>query len=130
MPLYDSYKVLCMNGAAPDLDTDDIRAMLVKSTQTFDASDDFLDDVAADDNGRSADLTTKAISSTGVWDSDDTTLTATAAAASDAIVTYKYNASDAAAELIGYHPVSEFTPSASQEITVKWDAGANKIFAL
>ena len=106
------------------------RGMAKKSLDLIQAAHDFLDDVAGSDNGRSAALTTPSVSAAGVWDADDTTLTATAADASDAVVTYKFNASDAAAALIGYHPVSSFTPSASQEIKVKWDDGANKIFAL
>ena len=116
-----------------DFDTDDIRVMLVRSTYTYDATDKFLSDLGAVDNGRSAALGSKTVTQ-GVADAADTSLTATAANASNALIVFKHTGSDATARLIAYidTPTSglPFTPSASQNVPITWDNGANKIFVL
>jgi hypothetical protein len=117
-----------------DWDTDDVRVMLVKSTYTFDDNDEFVSDTtpASNDNGRSAALGTKSVTG-GVADAADTTLVATAAAQCNALIVYKYNASDTAARLICYIDSATglpFTPAASQTVSISWDNGANKIFKL
>jgi hypothetical protein len=130
--LYDKGREGSLDGSI-DGDTDDIRVMLVLSTYTFSAAHDYLDDVSTYDNGRSAALASKTVTS-GVADAADTTITATAAAASKALVIYKYNAADASARLIAYidTPTSglPFTPSAGQSVPIAWDNGTNKIFKL
>lgn len=116
-----------------DWDTDDIRAMLVLSSYTFSAAHKFVADLGAVDNGRTVALAGKTVTS-GVADANDTSLVATAATASKAIVVFKHTGSDATARLIGYidTPTSglPFTPAASQTVNVAWDNGANKIFKL
>lgn len=116
-----------------DFDTDDIRVMLVRSTYTYDATDKFVADLGAVDNGRSAALASKTATQ-GVADAADTSLTATAANASNALIVFKHTGSDATARLICYidTPTSglPFTPSASQNVPITWDNGANKIFTL
>jgi hypothetical protein len=117
-----------------DWDTDDVRVMLVKSTYTFDDNDEFVSDTtpASNDNGRSAALGTKSVTG-GVADAADTTLVATAAVQCNALIVYKYNASDTAARLICYIDSATglpFTPAASQTVSISWDNGANKIFKL
>jgi hypothetical protein len=116
-----------------DWDTDDVRAMLVRSTYTFDASDKFVADLGSVDNGRSAALGTKTVAD-GVADAADTSLTATAAVASNAIVVFQHTGADATARLICYidSPTSglPFTPSAGQTVNIVWDNGANRIFKL
>lgn len=114
---------------AIDLDTDDLRVILTKSAYTFDVADEFVADLGAVDNGRSAQLTTVTVSSTGVVDADDTTITASGAVACNALIIYKHTGADATARVIVYLEVSAFTPSASQVCTVAWDSGASKIFA-
>lgn len=114
--------------------TGDVRVMLVESTYTFSAAHDFLDDITSgNDNGRSAALASKTYTS-GVFDAADTTITATAAIACNALVIYQHTGSDATARLIAYidTPTSglPFTPSASQVVNIAWDNGANKIFKL
>lgn len=115
------------------MSTDDIRTMLVLSTYTFSAAHKFISDMGAVDNGRSAALASKTFTS-GVFDAADTTLTATAASASKALVVFKHTGADATARLIGYidTPASglPFTPAASQVVPITWDNGANKIFKL
>lgn len=116
-----------------DWDTNDVRVMLVRSTYTFDATDRFVADLGAVDNGRSAALGSKTVTN-GVADAADTTITATAANASNALVVFQHTGNDATARLIAYIDTVTsglpFTPSASQVVTVTWDNGANRIFKL
>lgn len=130
--LYDPGREGFLDGSI-DWDTDDIRAILLLSSYTFSAAHKFVADLGAVDNGRTAALGTKTVTS-GVADAADTTLTATAATASKAIAVFKHTGSDATARLIAYidTPTSglPFTPSAGQTVNVAWDNGANKIFKL
>lgn len=131
--LYDRGREGFLDGSI-DWDTDDVRVLLVRSTYTFSAAHDFLDDITTgNENGRSAALGSKTVTS-GVADAADTTITATAAVACNALVIFKHTGSDATARLIGYidSPSSglPFTPSASQVVNITWDNGANKIFKL
>ena len=117
-----------------DWDTADIRVMLCKSAYTFAAANKFVGDLppATADNGRSAALGTKTVTN-GVADAADTTLTATAAAACNALIVYQYNASDASARLICYIDSATglpFTPAASATVNIAWDNGTNRIFKL
>ncbi len=111
----------------------DVRAMLVKSTYTFDDTDVYLADLGSVDNGRTAALGSKTYTG-GVFDASDTTLTATAAAASNALIIFQHTGNDATARLIAYidSPTSglPFTPAAGQTVPIAWDNGANKIFKL
>lgn len=79
-----------------DWDTDDIRVMLVLSTYVFSAAHKFLTDLGAVDNGRSAALGTKTVAD-GIADAANTSLIATAAAASKALVVFKHTGADATA---------------------------------
>lgn len=112
-----------------DWDTDDIRVMLLPSSYTFDAADKFITDLGVSDNGRSAALGTKTVTS-GVAGAANTTIAATAAVACNALAVFKHTGADASARLIGYIGLSAFTPSAGQSVAVTWDTGANKIFKL
>jgi len=130
--LYDKGREGFLDGSI-DWDTDDIRVVLVRSTYTFSAAHDFVDDITTgNENGRSAALGTKTVTS-GVADAADTTITATAAAASNALVIFKHTGVDATARLIAYIDTATglpFTPSVSQVISIAWDNGTNKIFKL
>jgi hypothetical protein len=131
--LYDPGREGFLDGSI-DYDTDDIRSMLVKTGYTFSAAHKFLSEVtpASYDNGRTAALTGKTVTN-GVADAADTSLVATAAVACNALVLYKYNASDTAARLICYINDATglpFTPAASQTINILWGETANKIFKL
>lgn len=120
-------------GGVLSFDNDDIRAMLVRSTYTFDATDRFLSDLGAVDNGRSAALSGKSITD-GVADAADTYLNATSAVACNAVIIFKHTGSDATARVIAYvDTVSAglpFTPSAGQRVDIVWDNGANRIYKL
>lgn len=130
--LFDSGREGFLDGSI-DWDTNDQRVMLVLSSYTFSAAHKFVSDLGAVDNGRSAALGTKTVTS-GVADAADTSLVATAATASKALVVFQHTGVDATARLIGYidTPTSglPFTPSAGQTVNVVFDNGANKIFKL
>lgn len=129
--LYDSGREGILDGTI-DM-TGDVRVCLVASAYTFSAAHDMMDDIGANDNGRSAALAGKTYTA-GVFDANDTSLTATAAVACEALVLFQHTGVDATARVICYidTPASglPFTPSASQVVNVAWDAGANKIFRL
>lgn len=118
-----------------DWDTNEIRVMLVKSTYTFSAAHKFVSELtpATNDNGRSAALGTKTVTA-GVADAADTSVTATAATACNALVVYQNTgADDTARRLIAYIDTATglpFTPAAGQNVPITFDNGANKIFKL
>ena len=131
--LYDRGREGFLDGSI-DWDTDDIRVCLARSSYTFSAAHDFMDDVTTgNENGRSAALASKTVTG-GVADAADTTITAGAAVACNALIIFKHTGSDATARLIAYidTPASglPFTPSASQVVNITWDNGANRIFKL
>ena len=116
-----------------DWDTGDIRAMLVRSTYVFDAADKFLSDLGAVDNGRTASLTGKTVTS-GIADAADTSVVATANVACNALILFQHTGSDATARLIAYVDSPSvglpMSPGAGQTVNINWDNGANKIFKL
>jgi hypothetical protein len=115
-----------------DWDTDDIRFMLVLNSYSFDASDRYLSDLGAVDNGRTAALGSKTVTS-GVADAADTSLVATAATASGKLVAFKHTGSDATARVICCIDTATglpFTPAAGQTVNIAFDSGANRIFKL
>jgi len=111
----------------------DIRVMLVKSTYVWDATDKFVADLGAVDNGRSASLASKTATD-GTADAAATSLMATAAEACSALVLFQHTGADATARLIAFidTPIAglPFTPAAGQTVNITWDAGANRIFKL
>lgn len=118
--------------AGINLSSADVRVMLVRSTYTYDSTDEFVADLGAVDNGRSAALGSKTFTN-GIFDAADSTLNATAANASNALVVFVHTGSDATARLIAYLDDAvglPFTPEASQACPIVFDNGANKIFAL
>ena len=119
-------------GAGLDLANADVRVMLVLSSYTYDSTDEFVADLGAVDNGRSAALGSKTLTN-GVFDAADSTLNATAGTASNALIVFIHTGADATARLIAYIDNAvglPFTPEAAQTCPIVWDNGANKIFAL
>ena len=113
--------------------TGDIRVMLVNSAYVFDSTDRFLIDMGAVDNGRSTTLQNMTYTA-GVFDADNISLTATAAATCNALVIFLNTGSDATARVIAYIDTSAaglpFTPSAGQTVNLLWDSGVTRIFKL
>jgi len=130
--LYDPGREGFLDGTI-NWSTGDIRAMLVLSSYTFSAAHKFMAYLTASDNGRSASLASKTVAN-GIADAADTSLVATAATASKALVLFQHTGSDSTARLIAYidTPTSglPFTPSAGQTVTIAWDNGSSLIFKL
>lgn len=128
--LYVKTKKLILD-ADVDLLADDIKVVLVDTADyTVDlAADDFLADIAeAGRVGTSGNLSGKTTTG-GVFDADDVTLSAVSGHESEALVLYKDTGSAATSPLIAYIEIAAVTPNGG-DITVTFDAGANKIFAI
>ena len=112
---------------------DDIRVMLVRTGYSFSAAHKFMSDVTTEwDNGRSATLAARTATN-GVADADDVSLTAVTGSASNAVIIYQNNGSDATNRLIAYIDTATglpVTPAAAGTVNIAWDSGANKIFKL
>lgn len=117
-----------------DMDTDNIKIVLVDNgTDTpVPATDQFLSDIAAGARiATSGNLANKTVTG-GVFDADDITLTAVTGATVESIVVYKDTGNPATSPLIAYIDTGTglpFTPNGG-DVTVSWDNGASKIFAL
>lgn len=115
-----------------DLNDADVRVMLVLSAYTYDANDEFVADLGAVDNGRSATLGATTVTN-GVFDANDTSLTALAASACNAIIYFVHTGSDATARLICYVDTVAsglpLTPGVGGTVSITHDNGANKIIA-
>lgn len=117
-----------------DLESDDIRAILIDTADyTFSAAHQYLSSVGASARvAVSSALSSKTVTD-GVFDAADVTWSSVTGDQSEAIVLYKHTGSDATAALIAYLDTFSsgmpVTPNGGN-ITVAWDNGANKIFAL
>lgn len=115
--------------------SDDMRAVLVASTYAPDlANHQYVSDLVASDNGRSAQLANAAVSGAGVLDADDVAIVASNAVACNALVVYHNTGNDATSQLLLYIDAPTtglpFTPAAGQTVSVAWNSGAGKIAAL
>lgn len=132
--LYNAGREGFLDGSI-DWDTNDMRVMLCKSAYTFVATHKFITDLpqATADNGRTVALGTKTVAD-GVAGAANTSLTATAASACNALIVFQHTGSDASARLIAYIDTVTsglpFTPAAGGTVNITWDPGANKIFKL
>jgi hypothetical protein len=106
--LYNPFKQTVL-GAAHDLDTHGVRAILIDSADyTFSASHDFLDDVAGGARvATSGDLTSPTLTS-GTFDTADFSWTSVTGDQSEAIILYNHGmgGSDAARGLIAFYDTS------------------------
>lgn len=136
--VYNTAKRDLMNGTI-DLDTNDIRVMLVKTSYTEDDAHTFVDDATANDPASHEVVATnyvrKALASEAVvvdqpnnraeFDAADVVWTALGGATNDTVkgaVVYKHNAADTAAELICFIDFpSDFATNGS-DLTIQFDA--------
>ena len=122
---------------------DDIKACLLKTAYTPDlANHDFFDDLGANVVGNSGGATradcpalTEIDPVDGVCDADDVTITAVPGAAGvcDYICIFKDDGvADASSPLLALIDTATGLPVTPNggDITIQWDAGANKIFKL
>lgn len=132
--LYTKYKesMLSLNPSV-DLDTDTIKAALVTASYTANLStDQYWSSASANVVGTPGTLASKTITS-GVFDAADVTFTAVAAGtAASQIVIFKDTGSAATSPLIARIDTATGLPVTPNggDITITWDNGANKIFAL
>lgn len=134
--LYNLYKNAAMTTGAPNLVSDTIKAMLVTSTYVPNLNtDQYASTPAANRVPGTTDqtLATKSVT-LGVFDVtvDPTWLAVTAGATAKFVVLYKDTGTPSTSPLIAcLDTISNFPVTTNGgDITVQWDNGANKIFAL
>lgn len=134
---YVPFKNNALTQAAAQVDFDeagdDIRLILIDTADyTVDtAVHDFLDDVPGAARVATAALANQSVT-TNVFDADDVTFSAVTGDSVEAMVLYKHTGVDSTARLIAYFDTATNMPVTPNggDITVAWDNGANKIFAL
>jgi hypothetical protein len=134
--LYPKFKeALLSHSPSIDFDADTIRAIFVTSGYSYNSAHDFFNDLTntigdggtGRTNGEA--LLNKTLTN-GVLDADDTVFASVTGSAVNAIVLYKDDgSSDSTSPLIAYIDGISFTPNGGQ-VTIQWDSGGNKIFAL
>lgn len=125
--LYPSFKELLLGGDI-DLANDTIKAALVDTgTYTYSSAHDFYNDISGV-VGTPGTLASKTITG-GVFDAADQVYSSVSGASVEAVVLYKDTGNTATSPLIAYIDGISVTPNGGN-ITVQWDSGASKIFAL
>lgn len=133
--LFAAYKESMLSQTTPvDFDADDIKAVGVDhGTDTpLPASDDFLDDIGAGARiFTSPNLGSKTVTG-GVADAADAALTGVSGNSTESVVIYKDTGSAATSRLMVFLDTGTglpFTPNGG-DLTIAWDNGASKIFAI
>jgi len=131
--MYPTFKELLIGTGGVNLDTDTIKVALVDTgTYTYSAAHDFYNDVSAGVVGTPQTIANTTIAS-GVFDGDNVTFTSVTGNSVEALVIYKDTGNAATSNLIMYIDTGvtglPVTPNGGN-ITITWDNGANKIFAL
>lgn len=121
-------------GANLDLSGGILRAVLVDITAgyTYDVAHDAYDDLGANIVGTESPVfSTKSITD-GIFDADDITFATVSGSEAGAVVIFLDTGTPANDLLICYIDTATGLPVTPNDgdITVQWDAGANKIFAL
>lgn len=117
-----------------DMDTDDIKVVGVDhGTDTpVPATDQFLSDIAAGARiFTSGNLASKTVTG-GVFDAADITITSVSGNSVESVNLYKDTTVAATSPLIAYIDTGTglpFTPNGG-DVTIQWDSGASKIFAI
>ena len=119
--------------AQVNFDTDTIKARLVKNTYAQNLStDEFISSVTAITGSTDQTLANTSVTD-GVFDADDITFTAVPAGeTSEGVVIYKDTGGAGTSPLLHYIDTITGFPLATNgsDITVQWDNGAYKIFAM
>lgn len=126
--IYPLFKQYLLGGGGLNLDTADMRVILIDSGDyTYNAAHDFLDDVAA--AGR--ELVTATLQNTtiasGVFDADDITTAGGIAATVEALILYYHSGVEGTSRLICYIDGLSI-PITANDITIRWNVAG--IFAL
>lgn len=120
-------------GGDIDWDANDFRVILVDlADYTYNAADNALDDIPGAARVAVSGALTGKTKALGVADADDVTFAAVAGDQSEALVIYKHTGVEATSLLLVYIDTATGLPVTPNggDITVQWDSGANKIFAL
>lgn len=130
--LYPKFKESCLSQSpSVDLDTDTIKVALWRGG-AYNSAHQYLSDLAGSAAATAATLGSKTVAS-GVFDAADVTFSAVAAGAScSALVIYKDTGVAGTSALVAWIDLATnlpITPNGG-DITITWDNGANKIFAL
>ncbi len=129
--LYPSFKKLLLDGDI-DLLTDTIRVALIDTgVYTYSSAHDFYDDAVAGLVGAAVTLTSKTTTG-GVFDAADAVVSAVTGNTAEAVIIYKSTGTNSTSPLIAYIDTATGLPVTPNggDITITWDNGANKIFAL
>lgn len=117
-----------------DLDLDgDVRCILVDlADYTYSAAHDFLDDVPSGARVAVSGALANKTMTNGVFDADDVTLSAVTGDPSEAIIIYRHTGTESTSNLVAFIDSATGLPVTPNggNITIQWDSGANKIFAL
>lgn len=129
--VYTSAKSALMN-AALNLPADTIKVVLIDAADyVFSAAHSFLSDVPALARVATGTLANKTVTA-GVFDADDTVLTAVTGDQFEAVILYKDTGVEATSQLIAYIDTGTgfpLTPNGGN-ITVQWSNAAGKILSL
>lgn len=126
--LYPTFKELLLQGGI-NLTTGSINVFLIDTgTYTYDAAHSTLSQLTTAARIGSAQTLASITTTGGVFDGADLTFTAVTGTSVEAVVIYKDYADEASSRLIAYIEGS-VTPNGG-DITIQWDSGASKIFAL
>ena len=119
--------------AAINLSSDTIKAALVSSAYTVNlTTDEFYSTISANVLNTPQTLASKTIT-LGVFDAADVLYTAvTSGSTAKAVVIYKDTGSSATSPVLAYIDTLTGFPLATNggDVSIVWDSGANKIFAL
>lgn len=114
-----------------DLNDGDIRMLFIDAadyTPNF-TTDDFLDDVPSGARIGTATALANTTVTLGVFDADDTNMTAVTGDQFEGILLYLHTGTDSTSKLVCLIDVTATTPNGG-DILVQWDNGTNKIFRI
>lgn len=125
--IYPKFKQKIMEGSI-NVPSDTIKIALVDTgTYTYSSSHEFFSSVTGV-VGTPVTLSNKSVAN-GIFDADDATFSAVSGNSVEAVVIYKDTGNAATSPLIIFIDGISVTPNGGS-ITIQFDSGANKIFAL
>lgn len=126
--LYPSFKKALLDGGINML-SDTIKCVLIDTADyTYNASHQFLSSVPSAARVGTAQTLANKSTTGGVFDADDAVVPSVTGDPTEAVLIYKDTSNEATSPLIAYIEGS-VTPNGGN-ITIQWDNGANKIFAI
>lgn len=128
--LYPLYLQACLTNSAPNLATDSIKVVALSSAYTYSSAHQYLSSVTGTVATSAA--FTSVTDTSGVFAAANVTLSAVTGSAIASLVIYKDTGTASTSQLIAYIDTATGLPVTPNggDITITWDSGANKIFAL